>query len=512
MVGKTNLSDIRLTEFGAARQVPGSKIGLGIGKDSHLIDCGISYSESDLGQLPFKAEGIDSLILTHAHADHMGQIPDLYKSGFRGPIYSTATTAEICSQQIGQTLSFDGFDSSRGSKPVGNGKNRNGRNGSDLGTQPKYAPRYEGITLDDIMDLFRRDRVKLSVGYPYNRKIGINDNLSITFYEAGHIPGAAQVLNEIEVGGRKRKLLTMVDLGRTDYKTSTFPFTDTPFVKFPHTDFEQDIDYMVAEATYGARTHRPMDESISLLESCLAEAYQSRSKLIIPAFSIMRTQMVLYYLFRLDEQGKVPNMPIYFSSPSAAEINRIMLRHCGDFDEQAVDAFKDTQYNPFDFDKLEYITDAASNRELVYKKGPLAVIASSGMCDFGRVVGHLENSIDNPKNIILLTGYNNPNTRGWQIEQKANNPSLEPMIDFPNGGRKLLANVHRLHGMSGHADGHEMTAHITNIMPPSNPPRQIFIKHGESEQCDGLKSLLIGAGYKPDTITVMEKGQTYNLD
>lgn len=507
MGGKANRPDIRLVEFDAARQVAGSKLGLGIGTDSYLIDCGSSYSDADRESLPFNAENIDSLILTHAHADHMGKVLDLFKEEFMGPIYSTPVTAEICEQQIRQTLSFAEFEARKNRKNNGNGKKK----GKD-GEPAEPLNRYEGIAIEDIMALFSLDEKTGKMGIPYEKKTEVGENLGITFYEAGHIPGAAQIMHEIEVGGKKRKLLTAFDLGRTDYKVSEFPVTNTPFVKFPHTDFEQDIDYIVVEATYGARTHRPIDESISLLEKCLSKAYDTNSTLVIPAFSIMRTQMLLYYLFRLDEKGRVPNMPLYFSSPSAAEINQIMLRNYTDFDEQAIEAFKDKHYNPFHFGKLNYINSSDENRELLKQKGPMAIIAASGMCDFGRVVGHLENTIENPKNMVLLTGYQNPNTRGWQISQKIDNPYLEPEILFDYSSKKLRAEVHRMHGMSGHADGHEMTAHISHIMPPKNPPRQIFIKHGESEQCEGLKKLLVNAGYKPEIIKIMEKGQVYSLD
>lgn len=503
MGGTSRLPDIRLVEFGAARQVAGSKLGLGIGTDSYLIDCGSSYSKEGREKLPFNSNGINALILTHAHADHMGMVPDLVQDGFRGQIYSTPVTAEISEQQISQTLSFAEYDARKNKK-----KNRNGK---DSATQEQFN-RYEGITLEDIMELFELDGKTGRWGIPYETRTEVGENLDITFYEAGHIPGAAQIIYDIEVAGKNRKLLSAFDLGRTDYKVSEFPVTNTPFVKFPYSDFEHDIDYIIAEATYGARTHRPIDESISQLERCLHKAYESRSKLIIPAFSIMRTQMLLYYLFRLDEQGRTPNMPIYFTSPSAAEINRIMLRNYTDFDEQAIEAFKDKHYNPFHFGKLTYINSADENREVLDMKGPMAVISASGMCDFGRVVGHLERSIENPDNIILLTGYQNPGTRGWQISQKIDDPSLEPEIMFDNSKKKLRAEVHRMHGMSGHADGHEMTAHITKIMPPENPPRRIFIKHGESEQCEGLKELLVSAGYKEKIITVMEKKQVYALD
>jgi metallo-beta-lactamase family protein len=487
----TKTNNLRLTEFGAAKQVAGSKLGLGVEKNSYLIDCGSNYSDEPETKLPFSAPGIDALILTHGHNDHMGDTPLLFKEGFRKNIFSTECTADISQSQFNQAL-----------------------NQFFLSQEPAKAAFYEGITPEVIMNLFAKGGNSGQPGFKYQQPVKIADDLTATFYEAGHIPGSSQILFDITMeDGRKSKLLTCFDLGRTDYKVSPYPITDTPFVKFPHKDFPHDIDNIVVEATYGDKTHRPLSESLDVLKECLDRTYKSGGKLIIPAFSIMRTQMLLYYLFMLDKDSKMPNMPIFFSSPSAADINRIMLKHYSDFDEVAIKQFEDKEYNPFDFEKLRYVKYSKHNLSLYNRSGPFVLLASSGMCDMGRIVGHLQHGIGDPKNTVLLTGYQSPGSVGGLIAQKEENPSLKANIPIDGGEYPLNASVYRMHGLSGHADGHEMVAHLLQIRDPAKygPFKGVFIKHGEADQCTGLQKLIIEAGYPAETVHVMEKGTQYAL-
>ncbi len=498
----TKKNSVRLTEFGAAEQVGGSKLGLGIGEESHLFEVGVSYDpEEDNSPLPFNSKGIESLTLTHGHADHMGRMPDLFLDGFRGPVYSTPCTADIVRHQLNGQFQF-AFRSS----------DRRFRNAVD----------NNKISLEMIMELFVRDSETGELGIPYGKQVKISDHLAVSFYEAGHIPGSAQILCDIQLGGRKPiKFLTTGDLGRTDYKLSEHPITDTPFVKFPHKDFPKDIDYIVVEATYGGRMHTSIDESIEILETCVNKAFRDESKLIIPSFSIMRTQMLLNFLFQLEKGSKIPEIPIYMASPSAIEVNRIMLDYYTDMDDRAIEDFKDEGYNPFHFDNLIYVRKSKDNKKLWTKKGPMVVIASSGMCNMGRIVNHLYHAVEDPNNMILQTGYQSPSTLGGVISRKAKDPNTDITLNFPSGipyqesgKRKLNAQVYRMHGLSGHADGREIAAHLKHIRDPAKygPYKAIFIKHGRKKQCEELEDLIVKAGYPADRVHVMKKAQEYLLE
>ncbi|MDP2908734.1 MAG: MBL fold metallo-hydrolase [Nanoarchaeota archaeon] len=492
------MGDIKLTEFGAAETVPGSKLLLKTGQKDYLIDVGKNYKDKE-ENLPFEAKGIEHLILTHGHADHMGELLKLRKEGFKGKIFSTHETAEITKLQLKQDVSSVFFYN----RAI---KGKRYQHGPDKG---KFIPfkkaEYSKEDIESSMALFESDNKE--PGIPYEKQITISDEAKIMFYEAGHIPGSAQILFEISSEGRSLKLLTACDLGRTDYKILGHPRADTPIVKFPRTGFKENIDYIVVESTYGDKVHNSLEDSIKILEEAAKDAAKNSSKLIIPTFSIMRTHMLWNFLFRLNQEGRLPDMTFYSSSPTADYVSKIILGHIENLDEKALQEFANNNYNPFYFDKLVHHKKLEDTKEALKENKPMGIIAASGMCEMGRIVPILERTIQDPKNIILLTGYASPRTRAYNLINK------EKQIRFDGKLVELKADVRKMGGLSGHADKEEIIAHLKSIHDPEKGEqfKGVFIKHGEKEACHKLRERIIEAGYPPETVHVMKKNQEYVL-
>ncbi len=493
---------IQISELGAAETVPGSKLILKTGQKNYLIDIGKCYDKKkDEANLSFKTDDLEGLMLTHAHADHMGDMLKLTKAGFKGKVFSTYETADITKIQLDQDVS---------SVFIHN-KMVKGKRYSSGPNKGRWIPfkkiLYNNEDVKAAMGLFGSLNGS-EQGFPYKKTITLSDNIDITFYEAGHIPGSAQILLKINHEGRQVKLLTACDLGRTDYKVLSHGVADIPIVKFPHTDFPKDIDYIVVESTYGDKVHGNLEDSIKTLEDAAKDAAKNNGKLIIPSFSIMRTHMLWNFLFRLNEEGRLPeNMMFYSSSPTSNQISKIILSHIEDFDKKALEEFASKEYNPFHFDRLVHHKKSDDTLAVLEKNEPLAVIASSGMCEGGRIIPVLERTISDPKNIVLLTGYASPGTRAAMLMKK------EKQIAFYDKMIDLKADVRKMGGLSGHADREEIIAHLKKMHDPAKGEqfKGIFIKHGEKEACYKLKDKIIEAGYDADKVHVMKKCQDYVL-
>jgi metallo-beta-lactamase family protein len=493
---------VTITEFGAAETVPGSKLLVQVNKKNYLIDIGKEYGEKDdTKELSFNAENIESLILSHAHADHMGDMLKLVKKGFKGKIFSTYETAHITKLQLTQEVSSVFIHN----KMV---KGKRYAYGPNKGKWVPFKPViYNSEDVKKSMGLFESFKDS-KPGIPYENKTTLSDNVNMTFYEAGHIPGSAQILLEISHEGRNLNLLTACDLGRTDYKILGHPRADIPIVKFPSTNFPKNIDYIVVESTYGDKVHAPIEDSIKTLEDAAKDAAKNNGKLIIPAFSIMRTHMLWNFLFRLYQQGSLPKeMKFYSSSPTADQVSRIILEHIEDLDEKALQEFADKNYNPFHFDQLIHHKKMDETRQALKLNNPMGIIASSGMCEGGRIIPILEETISDPKNIILLIGYASPKTKAAKLMNK------EKEIPFNDKMIELKADVRKMGGLSGHADKEEIIAHLKSIHNPEKGEqfKGIFIKHGEKEACYKLKDRIIEAGFNAETVHVMKKDQAYTL-
>lgn len=484
--------EIGITEYGAAEQVQGSALVIEANSKKYLVD---------VGSLPPDPRSIDSLLLTHAHLDHISRYLDIFSTGFDGPVYAPHQTVDLTELQFIQSISGQFIHNKwvdKHNKTLPRDKQ-----------MPHHPIRYVFRDLKEAMEHFMAFKEKK--GYPYGQPVNLSENISATFYDAGHIPGSSQILFEIRLAdGSARKILTTGDLGRKDYERyKDNPIaSNIPFVKPPYDDFSG-LDALVIESTYGNRQHRPLSESIQILESAIKEAYDTKGRVIIPAFSISKTQIIKCFFYRMDHLGIIPkNMPLVASCPTADEVEKVMMKHMDEFDSIAQEEFKDPLDNPFKNPHLIRHKQMQDTWELIHKVdySPHIILASSGMGDIGRSRTILRETISDPKTIVLKTSYAAPGTPVWMMKKGFNLIPFDLVGEVPNN-----AKFYEMGGLSGHADVDEITNFIIKI-DPLRKLKKIFVKHGEKKSCHDLRDTIISRlSYNPSSVVVMQKGQTYLL-
>ncbi|MGV8086755.1 MAG: MBL fold metallo-hydrolase [Candidatus Woesearchaeota archaeon] len=501
---------ITFTEYGAAESINGSKGILQIKNKKHLIDYGKDYNIvpgiEDI--FPVNTNEIADIFATHAHADHIGALGELIKAGFNGSIYSTYQTSEITGHQLKQESSMAYLNNKAYNDAI---KGKRIEGGPDHG---KFIPFKKGFTYDDvkkILGMFASDREKKG-GFAYKKPIIIDENLTATFFDAGHIPGSAQILFDINVEGKNTTVLTACDLGRTDYFIGGHPIANIPIVKAPEKNFPKPIDHIILEATYGAKVHKPLENSIDLLYNTIIETSKRGGKLIIPAFSIMRTHLLSVILYDFYKSGKLPsNMQFYISSPGADDVSKIITAHPEDMDPETFSKFKNHKDNPFWFERLIHHKKFDETQAILNaNKTPYCIIAASGMCDMGRVVPILKQTLSDPNTTVALLGYQAQNTKGYKLLHKDEFKSIK----FDDVIVPINANVVNVSGFSGHVDSVEAIAHLKHLDDAfsGHHLKSINIKHGDKDNCYALAAEIQKAGFSSDIIRVLKKGQTVNLD
>ncbi|MBU1199177.1 MAG: MBL fold metallo-hydrolase [Nanoarchaeota archaeon] len=505
-MGENLENRIFVVEHGAAENVAGSNFMIHIGPELHAVDIGKKYQKGEEHEpFSYKPSDVKTVTFTHEHMDHIGLLPKLKKEGFNGPLITTPEGFELGKLQLGQIYSGPFIHN----KWV---KGKKYKHGPKAGQWiPFQEILYEYSDFQEIKELFVSHEDKK--GIPYQTPFKLSDKIQGTFYDAGHIPGSSQILFEIKPDGKKPiKLLTTYDLGRTDYKTTTNPIADIPIVRFPHTDFGKDIDYVVVEATYGNKTHGSLDDSIKEFEDSINYVAKNDGRLVIPAFSIMRTQMIWNFFYRLQKENRIPpDFKLFSNSSTAHSVARIMLKYINNMDERAQIEFANKKDNPFNFENLVKLDTKATTAWLKDRnmKGS-AIISSSGMGDMGGIVRVLEQTLKYHNNIIMGTGYAAPGTR---MDLLYKGETEIPFIETAGIVHRKAA-VRKMGGLSGHADINETIAHLKNMKDPAKGEhfKRIFIKHGEKASCHALRKALIEAGYRPGEVIVMEKDEHYFLD
>ncbi|MEM1214360.1 MAG: MBL fold metallo-hydrolase, partial [Bacteroidota bacterium] len=375
---------------GAAQQVTGSCHLLTL-EDGYtiLLDCGLyqgndremkDFNESFL----FDPAQVDCLILSHAHIDHTGRVPKLVKDGFSGPIYATHATRSLCALMLLDSAMIQERDA----------EYHNKRN-------PKYQKQalYESRHVHEAMQLFN--------GCPYNKWININEHVQIQYRDAGHILGSASVTLRIHEHDRTIHFGFTGDIGRPNR-----PILRDP-QKMPA------VDYLICESTYGNRTHEEKPKEVERFLRIIQDAcVERKGKLLIPAFSVGRTQEIVYMMDQLETQGRLPRIPIYVDSPLAVNATTVFGAHPECYDED-LERYLLMDDNPFGFNELKYIKKVEASKALNHSKEPCVIISASGMMNAGRAKHHLSNMIENPKNTILLVGYASPQTPGGKLRQGA---------------------------------------------------------------------------------------------
>jgi len=465
-------SNMLLQFLGAARTVTGSMHLLEANGQRILLDCGLYQGKRKEAfernrNLPFDPKGIHAVILSHAHIDHSGNLPTLVRKGFTGPIYATPATADLCDALLRDSAHIQERDVEFVNK-------RRRAQGKNL-----FEPLYRLPDAEAAARRFRR------VGY--GEWFEVVKGVRASFRNAGHILGSAGVLIEATANGSTRRIAFTGDLGRKNY----------PILRDPAP--VEHVDYLITESTYGNRVHEPAGETEAALEAVLNEACSRCGKLIIPAFSVGRTQNVVYLLRRLLVAGRIRRVPIYVDSPLSVNVTKVFREHPECYDAETR-ALIEQAGDPFGFEMLEYVTDVERSKALNTFNKPCIIISASGMCESGRVLHHLKHSIGNPANTILIIGFQAQHTLGRRLVEGAKEVNIfgEP--------HEVRAQVKVMNSLSAHADKNGLLAYAAAA---DGALRQTFIVHGEEDQSLAFAGHLAEMGIK--RAVAPEEGQAFGL-
>ncbi len=452
---------MKIQFFGAARTVTGSKHLITTNNNiSFLLDCGFFQGkgqESDVmnRNFGFAPDSLSFMILSHAHIDHSGNIPNLVKKGFKGKIYATSATLDLCRIMLKDSAHIQENDLKHVNK-------RRYKRGEVL-LEPLY----------DIQDV--EDALKLFEVVPYNYNFKINDEVKVLFTDSGHILGSAAVNLEIKDHDKIKKICFTGDIGRYN----------TAILKDPQV-FPQ-CDILISESTYGNRLHS--DNSLSekeLLDVIYNTCVVKKGKLIIPAFSLGRTQEVVYALDKLESQHKLPRIQVFVDSPLSINATNVMRKHVECFNDSIVEYMK-TDSDPFGFEKLIYVQDVEVSKKLNAIKEPCIIISASGMIEAGRIKHHVANNISDEKNTILMVGYAEPFSLGGRIRNG------ESIVKIFGEDYEVKADVVVLDSYSAHADYKEMIQYFKCL--DKSKVGKVFLVHGEYETQIEFKQKLSEVGF-----------------
>lgn len=465
---------MKLKFCGAAGTTTGSQHLLEVNGKRILLDCGLYQGRRhDAYEINccfphFDPAEIDVVVLSHAHIDHSGNLPNLSRKGFEGNIYATFATRDLCTIMLKDSAHIQEQDV--------RWLNKQRKKDGEEPVEPLYGK----------PDAERCLRQFVTVGY--ERPMPIADGVTMTFFDAGHILGAAQVLLEIEDredGGKRKRLLFSGDIGRGENELLRDP-VDVP-----------DVDLLIMESTYGGREHEVGTGADAEIAAILRPALELGGKILIPAFAVERTQQLLYVLHRLFVEGQLPEVPVYVDSPLAVGATEIFRLHPECFNEEVYSWLFDEGKDPFVFEGLTLIRSVNASKRLNESKDACIIIAASGMCEAGRIRHHLKNGIGDPKNTVFFVGYCAENTLGRFIRDGRDE------VNIFGKRHKVKATVEAIDSFSGHADHSELLDYFRAM---GGPKAKVWLVHGEPERSEALRAAL--AEEHDGRIEVAELGRT----
>jgi metallo-beta-lactamase family protein len=432
--------------LGASRTTTGSMYLFEINGKKLLLECGLfqGHREESTNRnccFPFDPKQIDAVVLSHAHMDHAGNLPNLVKQGYDGPIHCTPATRDLCAIMLVDSAHIQMADAEFVSKK----------------RAQKHLPPV--LPLYTIPDAEKAVRQFTTTGY--DQPFRVVDGVTVTFKDAGHILGSAQVVLDFQEGSRKFRWLFSGDVGRGHDEILRDPVP------------VENVDYLQIESTYGGREHVIRTDADETVGRLVSETVKQKGKVIIPAFSVGRTQQIVYVLNQLTLDGKLPRVPIIVDSPLSANATEIYRKHTECFNE-SISKFLRENSNPFGMANLTYITNADDSKKLNDRHEPMIIISASGMCEAGRIRHHLKNNIGDAKNLVLFIGYCAEGTLGSLIIAGKSPVNIfgEPC--------EVRAKIAPLDTYSGHADKNELHRYVEKI---SGDFKKIICIHGEESQC-----------------------------
>jgi len=464
---------MRVHFFGATRTTTGSVYLLELNGQQILLECGLFQGRRDESiernrKFPFEAKRIDAVVLSHAHIDHCGNLPNLCRQGFEGNIFCTFATRDLASVMLEDSAQIQRDDAAFISK-------KRAKRGL-----PPIEPLYSANDAEKAVRQF--------VGFNYDRPFPAGEGLTVTFRDAGHILGSAQVVLDVRENGRKFRYLLSGDVGRgaDDILRDPQPV--------------EAVDFLQVESTYGGREHAPKADANNEVGRLVRETLDRMGKIIIPSFSVGRTQQIVYTLHQLTLAGQLPRVPIFVDSPLSVNATEIYRLHPECFNETIYKFLREKE-NPFGMENLTYIRELAHSMKLNDLREPAIIISASGMAEAGRIRHHLANHIGSPSNLILFIGYCAEHTLGAQILSGANPVNIfgEP--------HEVRAKVASLDSFSGHADKHELRRYVGKVQ---GDLKKIAVIHGEESQALAFGETLRGL-YPKAEVMVPEYQQVWEL-
>jgi metallo-beta-lactamase family protein len=431
-----------------------------------LLDCGLfqgrrAESQTRNREFPFRAKDISAVILSHAHIDHCGNLPNLVRRGFAGPIYCTPATRALAAVMLGDAAKIQEEDASY--------LNRK-RNAGD----PKIEPIY------DARDVFRTLTRLQAVSY--GARFSVGKGIEATFADAGHLLGSAMVSVHIDTPRGERRLTFTGDVGRPGL----------PILRDP--EMVPLCDLLISESTYGGHTHEPVDETADQLGAVIARTASRGGRVIVPAFAVGRTQTVVYFLHQLISAGKLQTLPIFVDSPMATRASEVFRAHPECFNAEILELLK-TQPDVFGERYVRYVESVGESVKLNRRVEPCVVIASSGMCEAGRILHHLKHGLSNPLNTVLIAGYQARDTLGHRLVER------RPEVRILGRSVAVKAEIVVLNGLSSHADH----ADLMRMLTPLAPATRVRLVHGEPDRAAKLAEGLAGIGFTD--VAIPDRGE-----
>jgi metallo-beta-lactamase family protein len=465
---------ITLKFFGAAREVTGSMHLIEVNGKTVALDCGLFQGSREEGEVknrsfPVPPAKMDALVLSHAHIDHSGKIPRLVREGFKGSIYATPATAQLASVMMADSGKIQEEDVNFVNK-------KRARRGD-----PPIEPLY--VQQDAI------NAARLFVSRQLGQAFDVIPGVRVTFHDAGHMIGSAGMLLEIDdKAGPAIRLVFTGDIGRP-----RMPILKDP-APMPM------CDYLLSEATYGGKMSDPPGDMREKLAAILNQTFNRSGKVIIPSFAVGRAQVLVYEMNRLAKDGRISaRLPVYIDSPLALRATQVYREHPEIFDREATD-FNALNGQMLDGEMFHYVQNVEESKRINSMKGPAVIIAASGMCEAGRILHHLRNNIEDPRNTVLIVGFQAVNTLGRRIVERSRTVKIFGEV------HPLKARVEVLNGYSSHANAQEL---LEILSPLATTCKRAFLVHSEPDQAEALAAGLNRAGL--DEVSIPERNAVFDF-
>jgi metallo-beta-lactamase family protein len=452
---------MKISFDGAAQTVTGSRHLIEVNGHRILLDCGLfqgkradNYEKNQ--KFDFDPASLDAVILSHAHIDHSGNLPNLVKNGYKGPIYATPPTVTLGEIMLQDSAHIQEQDIAYVNK-------KRAKRGL-----PAMEPLY---TLADALEAIENY-------YPvkYEEAFSPVPGVTVRFFNAGHILGSAAIRLDIVENGQHKSLWFSGDIGRKD-----LPLLPEPV-------FPSDVDYLIMECTYGDENHDSVDSAYEKFKAIIMKTIKRGGKIIIPAFAVGRTQEIVYFLNMMKSENLINDLPVFVDSPLAVAASKIFKGYPDYFDEETFDFIRREKSPALDFTGLRYVSSVDESKAINDKKGPMVIISASGMSEAGRILHHLKNNIEDQNNTVLIVGWQAPNTLGRRLVDR------ERMVRIFGDEYDLRAEVVTINGLSAHAGQDYLLKYASAV---KGRVKKIYLVHGEAEAAAVFMAKLKEAGIGP---------------